>query len=208
MMKKQMMMALVSLMALTAQAQANFNVTVTNPSKMVKTDQPVVIDLSKLGSIGEIQRAVVTVDGKEIPSQLDDTNRDCTNDELCFLLDLGKKETKNCQVQLFTEGEQAQYPARTFAELCLPSKNKKLAKNKQDIYLRSISFDKKTKDVYHYVHSHGVCFESELVAMRIYFDQRQTIDLYGKINKGLVIYDTQFYPSEEQLQVLATTAFG
>lgn len=77
-MKKQMMMALVSLMALTAQAQANFNVTVTNPSKMVKTDQPVVIDLSKLGSIGEIQRAVVTVDGKEIPSQLDDTNRDCT----------------------------------------------------------------------------------------------------------------------------------
>ena len=36
--------------------------------------------------------------------------------------------------------------------------------------------------------------------MRIYFDQRQTIDLYGKINKGLVIYDTQFYPSEEQLQ--------
>ena len=200
MMKKQMMMALVSLMALTAQAQANFNVTVTNPSKMVKTDQPVVIDLSKLGSIGEIQRAVVTVDGKEIPSQLDDTNRDCTNDELCFLLDLGKKETKNCQVQLFTEGEQAQYPARTFAELCLPSKNKKLAKNRQDIYLRSISFDKKTKDVYHYVHSHGVCFESELVAMRIYFDQRQTIDLYGKINKGLVIYDTQFYPSEEQLQ--------
>ena len=200
MMKKQMMMALVSLMALTAQAQANFNVTVTNPSKMVKTDQPVVIDLSKLGSIGEIQRAVVTVDGKEIPSQLDDTNRDCTNDELCFLLDLGKKETKNCQVQLFTEGEQAQYPARTFAELCLPSKNKKLAKNRQDIYLRSISFDKKTKDVYHYVHSHGVCFESELVAMRVYFDQRQTIDLYGKINKGLVIYDTQFYPSEEQLQ--------
>ena len=92
-----MMMALVSLMALTAQAQANFNVAVTNPSKMVKTDEPVVIDLSKLGSIGEIQRAVVTVDGKEIPSQLDDTNRDCTNDELCFLLDLGKKETKNCR---------------------------------------------------------------------------------------------------------------
>ena len=48
----------------------------------------------KLGAIGDIQRAVVTVDGKEIPSQLDDTNRDCTNDELCFLADLGnKKET-------------------------------------------------------------------------------------------------------------------
>ena len=125
-MKKQMMLALVSLFALSVQAQANFNVSVSNPSKSAKTDAPVVIDLSKLESIGNIQRAVVTVDGKEIPSQLDDTNRDCTNDELCFLVDLGKKETKTYQVQLFQEGEQAQYPARTFAELCLPSKNKKL----------------------------------------------------------------------------------
>ena len=36
--------------------------------------------------------------------------------------------------------------------------------------------------------------------MRVYFDHRQTIDLYGKINKGLVVQDTQFYPSEEQIQ--------
>ena len=198
--KKQMMMALVSLMVLSAQAQANFLVSVSNPSKVARTDAPVVVDLSKLGAIGDIQRAVVTVDGKEIPSQLDDTNRDCTNDELCFLADLGKKETKTYQVHLYREGEQAQYPARTFAELCLPSKNRKLAKNRQDIYLRSISFDKKTKDPYHYVHSHGICFESELIAMRVYFDHRQTIDLYGKINKGLVVQDTQFYPSEEQIQ--------
>ena len=89
-MKKQMMMALVSLMTLSAQAQANFEVSVSNPSKSAKTDAPVVIDLSKLRSIGAIQRAVVKVDGKEIPSQLDDTNRDCTNDELCLLVDLGK----------------------------------------------------------------------------------------------------------------------
>lgn len=198
--KKQMMMALVSLMVLSAQAQANFQVSVSNPSKVARTDAPVVVDLSKLGAIGDIQRAVVTVDGKEIPSQLDDTNCDCTNDELCFLADLGKKETKTYQVYLYREGEQAQYPARTFAELCLPSRNRKLAKNRQDIYLRSISFDKKTKDPYHYVHSHGTCFESELIAMRVYFDHRQTIDLYGKINKGLVVQDTQFYPSEEQIQ--------
>ena len=76
--KRQMMMALVSLMVLSAQAQANFQVSVSNPSKVARTDAPVVVDLSKLGAIGDIQRAVVTVDGKEIPSQLDDTNRDCT----------------------------------------------------------------------------------------------------------------------------------
>ena len=168
----------------------------TNPSRVERSDEPVIVNLEKYG---EVSKAIVTVDGKEIPSQLDDTNMDCSNDELCFLANLDKKESKVYTVRLFAEGEQSIYPARTFAELVVPSKNKKLAKNKQDIYLRSISFDKKTKDVYHFVHSHGVCFESDLVAMRVYFDNRQTIDLYGKVNKGLVIEQTQFYPSEEQL---------
>ena len=196
-MKKKMMMAVVAaLLSLGVQAQKLFEVTVKNPSGEARQDVPVVMDLKPWG---DIRKAVVKVDGKEIPSQLDDLDRDCVNDELCFLVNLGKKEKKTYCVSLYEEGEQAQYPARTFAELCLPSRNKKLAKNQQDIYLKSIAFDKRTKDPYHYVHSHGICFESDLVAMRVYFDHRQTIDLYGKINPGLVIEKTQFYPSEEQI---------
>ena len=196
-MKKKMMMSVVAaLLSLGVQAQKLVEVTVKNPSGEARQDVPVVMDLK---SWGDIRKAVVKVDGKEIPSQLDDLDRDCVNDELCFLVNLGKKEKKTYCVSLYEEGEQAQYPARTFAELCLPSRNKKLAKNQQDIYLKSIAFDKRTKDPYHYVHSHGICFESDLVAMRIYFDHRQAIDLYGKINPGLVIEKTQFYPSEEQI---------
>lgn len=196
-MKKKMMMAVVAaLLSLGVQAQKLVEVTVKNPSGEARQDVPVVMDLK---SWGDIRKAVVKVDGKEIPSQLDDLDRDCVNDELCFLVNLDKKEKKTYCVSLYEEGEQAQYPARTFAELCLPSRNKKLAKNQQDIYLKSIAFDKRTKDPYHYVHSHGICFESDLVAMRIYFDHRQAIDLYGKINPGLVIEKTQFYPSEEQI---------
>ena len=196
-MKKKMMMAVVAaLLSLGVQAQKLVEVTVKNPSGEARQDVPVVMDLKPWG---DIRKAVVKVDGKEIPSQLDDLDRDCVNDELCFLVNLGKKEKKTYCVSLYEEGEQAQSPARPFAELCLPSRNKKLAKNQQDIYLKSIAFDKRTKDPYHYVHSHGICFESDLVAMRVYFDHRQTIDLYGKINPGLVIEKTQFYPSEEQI---------
>lgn len=196
-MKKKMMMSVVAaLLSLGVQAQKLVEVTVKNPSGEARQDVPVVMDLK---SWGDVRKAVVKVDGKEIPSQLDDLDRDCVNDELCFLVNLDKKEKKTYCVSLYEEGEQAQYPARTFAELCLPSRNKKLAKNQQDIYLKSIAFDKRTKDPYHYVHSHGICFESDLVAMRVYFDHRQTIDLYGKINPGLVIEKTQFYPSEEQI---------
>ena len=194
---KIMLLSFVAMLSMTAQAQKTLKLEVANPTKEARVDEPVVV---KIGQYGDIQKAVVTMDGKEVPSQLDDTDCDCTNDELCFLADLGKKEKKTYTVTLYEDGEQAQYPDRTFAELVLPSRNKKLGKNQQDIYVRSIAFDKKTKDPYHYVHSHGICFESDLVAMRVYFDNRQTIDLYGKINKGLVIRDTQFYPSDEQIK--------
>lgn len=184
-----------SLLTLAGSAQTTLNVTVKNPTKQQRTDEPVVVNIREYG---DIRRAVVTLDGKEIPSQLDDTDRDCTNDELCFLASPAAKEKLTYEVKLYNDGQQAAYPARTFAELVLPSR-KKLPKNQQDIYMNSISFSKRTKDPYHFVHSHGTCLESELVAMRIYMDNRQTIDLYGKVNKGLVIEDTQFYPSEEQL---------
>ena len=38
-----------------------------------------------------------------------------------------------------------------------------------------------------------------MIALRIYFDKRQTLDLYGKKRKGLEIKDTQFYPDKQQL---------
>lgn len=185
------------LLPMGSMAQKTIQVEVTNVVKKPRIDEPVVIDVRKYG---DIQRAVVKENGQEIPSQLDDVDRDCVNDELCFLANLSKAEKKTYEVTLYEDGKQAEYPARTFAELVLPSRNKKLGKNEQDIYMRSIAFDKKTKDSYHYVHSHGICFESDMVAMRVYFDHRQTIDLYGKINKGLVIRDTQFYPTDEQIK--------
>ncbi len=178
-------------------AQQSFTITVKNPSKETRNDEPVSV---KLKESDMVTRAVVTCDGFEIPSQLDDLDENAYNDELFFLADLEGKKSKTYTVELFNKGVQTAYANKTFAELVVPSKDKSLAKNKQDIYLRGLSFDKKTKDRYHFVHSHGVCFESDLIAMRIYFDDRQTIDLYGKTHKGLVIKDTQFYPSDEQLK--------
>ena len=90
-MKKKQFMLLAAFLCLGAQAQAPVHVTVTNPSKEVRKDVPVVIDIRQWG---DVKKAVVTVDGKEVPSQLDDIDRDCVNDELCFLVDLDKKETK------------------------------------------------------------------------------------------------------------------
>ena len=40
-------------------------------------------------------------------------------------------------------------------------------------------------DTYHQLHHHGVAVESELMAYRIYFDKKQTIDPYCKHTPGL-----------------------
>ena len=95
-MKKNLFMLLAAFLCLGAHAQAPIHVTVSNPSKEVRKDVPVVIDIRQWG---DVRKAVVMVDGKEIPSQLDDLDRDCVNDELCFLVDLDKKESKEVSMQ-------------------------------------------------------------------------------------------------------------
>lgn len=175
-------------------AQKSFTVKVGNTSKEIRKDQPVVL---KLDAMDDVQSAVVIVDGREIPSQLDDLDRDGIYDELCFLADLDRKLVREYSVNLYNTGEPHAYPSRVFSEILLRNPKVK-QKNEHDLYLNEISVPKSLKDPYHLLHHHGVAFESELIAMRIYFDKRQTADLYGKYKKQLELEKTQFYTSDEQ----------
>lgn len=56
-----------------------------------------------------------------------------------------------------------------------------------------------TTNFYNMIYGHGPMFESELVAYRVYFNAKQTVDPYGKFHKGLEIKESQFYPNDEQL---------
>ena len=188
--------AFVALFSSAALAQRVITVSVTNPMDAYRADQPVLISLS---DYGYVSRAIVTCDGSEIPCQLDDLNQDDTFDELCFLANLHGKEKKQYQVALYSDPklQPAQYPARVYAELLL--RNDKIKdKNKHNNYIQSITARGDCADSYHAVHHHGVAFESELNGIRIYFDKRQTLDLYGKFQKRLELQATQFYTSEEQ----------
>ena len=184
------------LMALTlgAQAQQTFTVSVTNPLTTARTDQPVVISLTPFG---DIQSALVTNSGKEIPYQLDDLDQDDTFDELCFLADLKADETKLYEVTLLSEGEPRTYPARVFAEMLIRN-DKVKEKNKHNNFIESITARGDCANSYNIQHHHGVDFESEFNGIRIYFDKRQTLDLYGKFQKRLELEATQFYTQPEQ----------
>jgi hypothetical protein len=180
-------------------AQKVIKVSVSNPSSEVRSDQPVIIQLNRFGQ--DFRSAVVTVGDKEIPCQLDDIDQDDTYDELCFLADLGKKEQKHYRVTLFNEGTPRNYPARVYAEMLLRNQqDKKLKKNQHNTFIESITARGDAAATYYIQHHHGVAFESELNGIRIYFDGRQTLDLYGKYQKRLELKETQFYTDTEQKQ--------
>ncbi|MBQ7471279.1 MAG: DUF4861 domain-containing protein [Prevotella sp.] len=191
------------LLATAASAQYQLTADIYNPGSKDLLNTPVCISLEQYQ---DVMTGVVFIDGKEIPSQLDDLNRDGAKDEICFLVDVPKHQTIHANITLIPAGTEAaaliapqEYTPRTYAEIVLRNPAVK-EKNRHDIYLDAITADRRTANSYNVQHHHGVAFENELIAVRIYFDQRQTLDLYGKFSQGLELEQTQFYTSPEQKQ--------
>lgn len=188
---------LLAFVASVAMAGETFTVSVKNPSRQERKDVPVVLRLTDFtANAQEVRSAVVRVAGQEVASQLDDLDRDGRYDELCFLTDLKKGEKKSFEISLSSEESRAEYAPRTYCQLMLRNPKVKI-KNKHDIYLKEMTVQRGVNP-YQIVHHHGIAFESELVAFRIYYDHRQTVDAYGKFKKQLEIRDTQFYTDADQ----------
>ena len=195
-MKQTIVLFLLSMMSTMVSASRTITVSVSNPMNIARVDVPIIIQLAPYG---EVHSALVTLNGQETACQLDDLDKDDTFDELCFLANLDKKEKQQYTVTLYEEGEPRPYPARVYAEMVLSNtKDKKLKKNQQNNYIESLTARGDAAYTYNVQHHHGVDFESELNGIRIYFDARQTLDLYGKFNKQLELKETQFYTDEEQ----------
>ena len=193
-MKKILSLAIMAILTMAASAQTSLNVVVVNHSTTDRTDQPVVISLAGKSTVAS---ALVKSGEEIIPCQLDDLDQDDEFDELCFLVNLKAKEQKTYQVTLYAEGTPFSYTPRVYAEM-LVRNDKVKEKNRHNNFLESITARGDCANSYNVQHHHGVDFESELNGIRIYFDKRQTLDLYGKFQKRLELQETQFYTSKEQ----------
>ena len=193
MMKKTLFSLLVLLAALVAQAQTALKVSVSNPLSLRRTAVPVTIQLESP------VRSALVVDsrGEEQPCQLDDLDNDGRYECLSFIVaEIGGKKTLDYSVTLSNEGQPRAYTPQVYAEMMLTNKKIK-SSNKQDLYISSLTVDNGTNP-YWMLHHHGPAFENDMVAYRIYFDERQTVDIYGKYRRGLELRDTQFYPDSLQ----------
>lgn len=162
---------------------------ITNPLSVKREAVPVVLPLDEAYAT-----ALVTINGKEIPYQLDDLDDDGVFDELCFLTDMKKKETQTVTVTLENEGTPRTYTTRVYGSISVRDRS---AKDPKHLPIRSLTVPAESNP-YQYVFPHGPLMESELVAFRIYADHRQSVDYYGHRMKQLELAETAFYPSKEQ----------
>ncbi|MCR5312062.1 MAG: DUF4861 domain-containing protein, partial [Bacteroidaceae bacterium] len=180
--------------------QTTMTVKVVNEYKQNKVDEPVVISLKDVDF--RVADAVVRFNDKEIPSQLDDMNGDYRADELVFLADVEAKSTNTYVLELTAEGDyvpascveggKMKYTPRVYVHQGLNDKYKKFPTT-TGIEAPGNSYI--FKDVF----PHGAEFESEYTAYRVYVDNRQNIDLYGKKKRRLELADTHFYSVQEHL---------
>ena len=193
-------LALLTLLGISiaTEAQTTLNVEVKNTINQARTEFVII----PLEQYGEVRSAEVTLIDKnqtanEVPYQLDDINLDEKFDELCFQVDFDSKGTKYFNVKLLESGEPKQYAPKVFTEMLMRN-DKVKEKNKHNNFVSSLTVRGDCANSYNLLHHHGVAFESELNGIRIYFDKRQTLDLYGKFQKRLELEATQFYTSDQQ----------
>jgi hypothetical protein len=169
------------------------NLKIKNPNNSPLKDAPVVVVLDKFKEIPKIKRSdlAVFVDGKQISSQVDDLNKDGIADELVFLLDLKAGQTRKVMLKTIPTSQRDSFPTEVYADLITK------AKNGPKIFVNEVSSTK--NDMYNALYHHGVAFESALIAYRIYFDNKSTVDVYGKKKQQLELAKTGWYPTDEQL---------
>ena len=157
-----------SLSAQTQKQEKTITVEVQNNWNQPKADAPVVINLHELHAGFKVKSAVVMEGRKEIPSQLDDLNRDRKMDELVFVADLPAHGRKTFQVTLSSEKSTKTYPERVYADMFIVDNKKGKHQRVQAITVPG------TSNIYSMVRPHGPVLESELVGYRLYFNEKQT----------------------------------
>lgn len=211
-MKKVILIVAMALACAGCFAAKSVSLTV-GPFRSDHTDYPIVIYLEDYPEFSDIERSSLEVwsGRKQVASQLDDINGDGVPDQLAFLIDIprGTKQTYKIKINkkaLKGKAQLAQAEPEVYAEMYLKSKTPERgytyheAEGKQ-FYIMPVTeqtFMGKD-DSYNQMHHHGVAFESALMAYRIYFDKKQTIDVYAKKTPRLELEACKWYPTDEQL---------
>lgn len=162
----------------------HFSVKVTNPANVERGDVMVYVPAGKIPKGFNAQAFAVFDKDKEIPSQYNLQDKDYPG--IVIVLDkLNAKESKTLAVRFNPSGSVAHaYPKRTQAELSHKTggewKNREYIGGEfQNVnYLR---VPPEHKDHSWFIRYEGPGWESDRVGYRLYLDQRNAVDVFGKL---------------------------
>jgi hypothetical protein len=177
---KRFFIGIVALLLFACNSQNVDNtITIVNTSDKNCTDKAVAIKKEKLEKL--VANAKVgfypllkDTDGKVIPTQFDDLDKDGEWDELFLLIDLKPNEEKTLTVTFVEKEDLPKFAARTnirFADMTEQHNELTSAE-------RLKSTDSPTTQKYFTME--GPAWENEYVAFRNYFDARNAFDIFGK----------------------------
>lgn len=169
----------------------SITVTVSNPLNTPRENVPVVIPINSKDEIHSVR----IKDRPTLSYQLDDMDQDGKADELVLLLDIPAKATETLTINLSSKPQTKDFRPKTNAYIKLNDKNKKHPK------ITAIAFpgDVKNLEMYNSIYGHGAVLEGLNNAIRVYMDNRQSVDLYAKNRPQLELDTTGFYTTKEQL---------
>lgn len=163
---------------------------IENPSDFDRKDQPVVLTVAHFGGAVPAGFPVAYVKNTQVPVQADDLDRNGKTDEIALTVDLKANEKVQLKLKFQPSASDKIFPKRVNAQMFK-------IENEQNIPVQEVSSP--TGDLYNALHHHGPAFESELMGYRLYFDKKQTIDVYGKKQPRLELAQSFWYPTDEQL---------
>lgn len=153
----------------------------------------VVIPLSDLKAALQAEKGtnlLVTLNSEVIPSQLDDLDGDGIVDELVFQVSMVAKSKLQVLICKVSDeiADRYVFESEVYAQMGM--------KNGKKPFIKKDSIYSESGDLYKPIMHHGPATESELMAYRMYFDDRCSIDIYGKMHRRLELETTNWYSND------------
>ncbi len=184
-----------ALCTVVANGATSLEVAITNPSKELRTGVGIAVPVSGMIWGRDAPLARVTLNGTSIPWQFDDMDGDGHPDELAFTVDVPAEATVTAHVTVGEGTSGSEFANATWAGLRLRDSNKRYP-HADGVTFSGSDFPRATYDA---ILGHGIMLEGTYGGIRVYADNRQSIDLYGKPSARLELASTAFYPTGEQM---------
>lgn len=179
----------VGLSALSCSSAPEVTLQVTNPMNQERNDAIILLSRGEISRWLDIplgQLPVLTdLQGEYIPCQADDVNGDGQWDELFGLTNLAGSDQQKIVVKFISADSYPEFPARTNLHLGDARNNyTKLMKAER---LEGVSYDNYTGRTSAAFQMEGPAWENDRVGFRNYLDQRNGMDIFGKMTSQMVL---------------------